>query len=183
MPPVVWDGRDSSSVGIRWCSTDMGQDGKGGHRDALPFRTGLELGGTLVALQREVLWPWRGLTPSTPPGAKGQPGKDPVECRGCSREGLRGDAPVAAKHWDVLVLEGRCPPGTDPVGMRGEGLIHPREPLPSWWSGSCWLADSPRTEGAGGGSGKTQRDASAMALEKGEASSVGMAAVGLPVRA
>lgn len=41
-----------------------------------------------------------------PPGARGQPGKAPMECRGCSREGLQGDGPVAAKHRDVLVPEG-----------------------------------------------------------------------------
>lgn len=140
----------------------------GGHGAALPFRTGPGLGVTLAvsALQKEILWPWGGLTPPPPSWSHE---KTPWNAGAAPESRLRGDGPVAAEHW------GRAGSRAS-VGMRAEDLIHCREPLPS-----RRLADSPRTEGAGGGSGKTQRDASAVALEKGETCSVGTAAVGLPL--
>lgn len=89
-----------------------GAERAGGHGAALPFRTGPGLGVTLTvaALQREVLWPWAGLTPPPPSGARGQPGKDPMEYaaaapeRGCG--GMDPWLPSAGTCWfqrvDVL---------------------------------------------------------------------------------
>lgn len=65
---MVQNGRDSSSVRMKWFSTDMGQDGEGAHGAALPFRTEPGLGVTLAvaALQSSVLWPSRGHWPHHP---------------------------------------------------------------------------------------------------------------------
>lgn len=66
-------------------------------------------------------------------------------------------------------------------GVRVSSIPESLSPASGAGAGAAGSVTPPRTEGAGGGSGKTQRDASAVALEKGETSSVGTAAVGLPV--
>lgn len=84
-----------------------GRTGRGVMELLFPSGPGLGVTLAVAALQREVLWPWGGLTPPPPSWSQGAARKRPHGiCRGCSGEGLRGDGPVAAKRWDVLIPEG-----------------------------------------------------------------------------